>query len=228
MTFDQLLQRFTPELTAGSMIAFGVAIVAGILSSAVCPCTVPVGLGMAGVAGASETQTHRTGFIIAAAFFAGIVLNLTLLGTVASRLGVILTESFGRYWTLVMAAFSFIAGIAAFWGPRLRADQLSALRQPGISGAFIYGFVFSLGTSAAPLLVLLTFAASQGGNLKGVLLSFAFGVGRGLPFLVAGLLAGTITRFARLGPRRKAIQFVSGIALLFVSAYYTRAFIGLL
>lgn len=228
MSFDQLLQRFTPELTAGSVIAFGVAIAAGILSSAVCPCTVPVGLGMAGVAGVSETQTRRTGFMIAAAFFAGIVLNLTLLGTLASRLGAILTESFGRYWTFAMAAFSLLAAIAAFWGPRLRADQLSALRKPGISGAFVYGFVFSLGTSAAPLLVLLTFAASQGGNFKGVLLSLAFGVGRGLPFLVAGLLAGTITRFARIGPRRKGIQFVSGIALLFVSAYYTRAFIGLL
>ena len=228
MTFDQLLQRFAPEFTAGSMIAFGVAIAAGVLSSAVCPCTLPVGLGMAGVAGASETQTRRTGFTIASAFFAGIVVNLTLLGALASRLGAILTESFGRYWTLAMATLSLIAAIAAFLGPRLRANQLSALRKPGVSGAFIYGFVFSLGTSAAPLLVLLTFAASQGGNLKGVVLSLAFGVGRGLPFLLAGLLAGTITRFARIGPRRKAIQFVSGTALLFVSAYYTRAFVGLL
>ncbi len=228
MTSDQFLQRFTPELTAGSTVALGVAIAAGVLASAVCPCTLPVGLGVAGAAGASETQSRRSGFVIAAAFFAGIVVNLTILGAVASRLGGILSESFGRYWTLAMAMLSAVAAIAAFWGPRLRASQLAALRKPGIPGAFVYGFIFSLGTSAAPLLVLLTVAASQGGNLKGVLLSLAFGIGRGLPFLVAGLLAGAITRLARIGAWRRSIQMVSGTTLVLVSVYYARAFVGLL
>ena len=212
----------------GSTWALGIAILGGVVSSAVCPCTLPVGLGMAGAAGASETQSRRGGFMIAIAFFAGVVINLSILGAFAGKLGGILTESFGRYWTLGMAALSLAAAILAFFGPRLGAMQLAALRKPGVTGAFIYGFIFSLGTSAAPLLVLLTIAASQSGTAYGVLLSFAFGVGRGLPFLLVGVFAGAVMRLARLSLWRRTIQFASGIILIFVSLYYLRAFAGLL
>ena len=166
--------------------------------------------------------------MIATAFFAGIVVNLTILGGLASRLGGILTESFGRYWTLAMALLSLVAAILAFWGPRLKSYQLAALRKPGLAGAFLYGFIFSLGTSAAPLLLLLTVAASYAGTAYGVVLSFAFGLGRGLPFLLVGVFAGAVTRLARLASWRRLIQFLSGGALLFLSMYYLRSFMGLL
>jgi cytochrome c-type biogenesis protein len=110
----------------------------------------------------------------------------------------------------------------------LRADQLASLRKPGAIGAFGYGFIFSLGTSAAPLLVLLTAAAGQANPANGLLLAMAFGTGRGLPFLLVGLFAGIVVRFTRVGHWRRAIQFTSGTALLVVSAYYTRAFVTLL
>ena len=108
--------------------------------------------------------------MIAAAFLAGIVLNLTILGALASRFGGILNESFGRYWTLAMVSLSLIAAILAFLGPRLKSDQLAALRKPGLAGAFFYGFIFSLGTPATPLLVLLTVGASYAGTSYGVVL----------------------------------------------------------
>lgn len=228
MTLDQFLQNFGSSLPAGSVWAIGVAVLAGVIASAVCPCTLPVGLGMASVVGASESGSRRSGFFIAVAFFAGIVVNLTLLGAVAGRLGAVLTESFGRYWTLGMAVLSLVAAIFAFYGPRLDIDRLAALRRPGAAGAFGYGFIFSLGTSAAPLLLLLTVAAAQAKPLYGVLLAFAFGLGRGLPFLLVGLFAGAVLRLARLAVWRRTVQVMSGIALLFVSAYYTKAFAALL
>ena len=58
--------------------------------------------------------------------------------------------------------------------------------------------------------------------------AFAFGLGRGLPFLLVGLFAGVLIRLTRIGIWRRAIQTVSGCALLFVSVYYARAFIALL
>ncbi len=224
MTLEGFLEQATAGLPHGSLWMLGVAAVGGVLASAVCPCTLPVGLGLAGAAGASETQSRRGGLLISAAFFAGIVINLTILGALAAQLGGILTESFGRYWTLGMAVFSLAAAGLAFWGPRLRPSQLAALRRPGLTGAFAYGFVFSLGTSAAPLLVLLTVAALQGGSPYGLLLAFAFGLGRGLPFLLVGIFAGAVMRLARIGAWRQTIQYVSGAALLFVSfASITRA-----
>jgi len=228
MMLEDFLQQFDSILSQGSLLAVGVALVAGVLASAVCPCTLPVGLGMAGVVGTTESQSRRAGFLIALFFFAGIVVNLTLLGAVAGRLGAILTESFGRYWALVMAVVSFGAALVAFQGPQLNVDHLASLRKPGLPGAFGYGFIFSLGTSAAPLLLLLTISASQGSPIYGSILALVFGIGRGLPFLLVGLFAGALMRLTRMGAWRRGIQAISGCALLFVGIYYTRAFLVLL
>src|SRR5712691_12968864 len=80
MTLDAFLQHFAPSLGQGPVVALGVAMLAGIMASGVCPCTLPMGLGMAGVIGASESRSRSRGFIIAASFFIGIVVNLMLLG----------------------------------------------------------------------------------------------------------------------------------------------------
>jgi len=228
MTLDVFLERFASSLPHGSIWAVLVAAVAGVVSSAVCPCTVPVGLGVAGVAGSSESRGRRAGFVIAAAFFAGIVINLTILGVVAGRLGAILTESFGRYWALGMALVSAFAAAVAFRGPRLGTDRLASLRGAGTAGAFLYGFIFSLGTSAAPLLLLLTVAAAEARPEYGFILALSFGIGRGLPFLLAGLFAGLLMRFARLSSWAGVMRLASGCALVFVSLYYARTFAVLL
>lgn len=227
MTLEAFLGQFGSDLSGGVLLAIGVALIGGMVASAVCPCTLPMGLGMAGVVGTFESESRRRGFLVAAAFFAGIVVNLMVLGLVAARLGTILTESFGRYWALAMAIVSLLAAAMAFYGPRLRTDQLASLRKPGAIGAFGYGFIFSLGTSAAPLLVLLTVAAGQANPMNGLVLAMAFGVGRGLPFLLVGLFAGALVRFTRVGHWRRALQVTSGTALLVVSLYYARAFITL-
>lgn len=228
MILEDFLQRLGASLAHASGAAVLVAIVAGVLASAVCPCTLPVGIGLATAAGGTESQERRSGLLVAFAFFLGIVVNLTLLGAVAGQLGAILTESFGRYWALGMALFSLVAAVVAFWGPRVRVQRLADLRRPGISGAFVYGFIFSLGTSAAPLLVLLTVSAARARAEYGLLLAFAFGLGRGLPFLIVGLFAGLIMRFASLARWRRPLQIVSGFALLTVAVYYVRAFATLL
>ncbi len=227
MTLEDFLARFGSSLPGGSLVALGVALVAGVTASAVCPCTLPMGLGMAGVVGASETRAKSRGLLIALAFFAGIVVNLTVLGAIAGRLGAVLTESFGKYWTLAMATASLLAAVLVFYGPRLNVEKLPAHKMPGIAGAFGYGFIFSLGTSAAPLLLLLTISVAQAKPLYGLLLAFAFGVGRGLPFLLVGVFARALMRLTRLRLWDRAIQVVSGAALLLVSFYYARAFVTL-
>lgn len=225
MTLDAFLRQVGSG--HGFLLALGITFVAGIVASAVCPCTLPVGLGVAGAAGASEVETRRQGLKVATAFFAGIVINLTVLGALAGRLGALATESFGRYWALAMAIASLAAAAVAFSGLRLRVKQLESLRRPGLAGTFGYGFIFSLGTSVAPLLLLLTVSAANGRSEHGLPLAFTFGLGRGFPFLMAGLVASAVTRFTRLGHWRRAIQVVSGTALLFVAGYYANTFAAL-
>lgn len=229
MTLDAFLREFGSGLGIGiSLLGLGVVFLAGIVASALCPCTLPVGLGMASAAGASEVEIRRSGMKIAAAFFLGIVINLTLLGALTGRLGALATERFGRYWALAMAILSLVAAAVAFWGPRVKVSKLAGWRRPGLTGAFGYGFIFSLGTSVAPLLLLLTVSAAKGSPLAGLLLAFVFGLGRGLPFLLAGVVASAITGFTRLGAWHRPIQIVSGCALLLVSGYYANTFAALL
>lgn len=227
MTLEEFLRQFGSSVSEGSLLALPVVFLAGIVASGVCPCTVPMGLGVASIVGAQESEAPRRGLLIAAAFFAGIVVNLTVLGALAGRLGGVLTTSFGRSWTLAMALVSLVAAALAFYGPRLGVERLAALRRPGLLGAFGYGFIFSLGTSAAPLLVLLTISAAQADPLYGLVLAMTFGIGRGLPFLVLGVFVGELVRFTRLAQWRRSLQLASGVLLLIVSFYYARAYAAL-
>jgi cytochrome c-type biogenesis protein len=156
MSLEDFLHQSATTLSGGLGLSALLAVAAGVVACSVCPCSVPVGLGLAGLVSTnSERASKRSGLPVAVAFFLGIVVSLTVLGAVAGRLGVILTETFGRYWALAMALISLVAAGIAFYGPYLKPHQLQALRKPGLGGTFGYGFIFSLGTSAAPLLLLL-------------------------------------------------------------------------
>ncbi len=227
MNLEKFIEQFSHALANGSFFSLFIAAFAGIISTGVCPCTLPVGLGIAGLVSSNTEKKSNKGFLIAFAFFCGIVFCLALLGALAGRLGIFLTETFGQYWALSMALISAIAAVLAFYGPRLKVNRLANLRRPGIGGSFVYGLIFSLGTSAAPLLLLLSVAAANANPFYGFMLALAFGIGRGFPFLVVSAFAGAVTKFAQLTWLRRSIQIVSGIALLFVSYYYIKVFIDL-
>lgn len=227
MSFEALLESFRATLTKGVPMSFPLAVLAGIVASGICPCTLPVGIGIAGISSSNHgsTTAHRS-LPIALSFFLGIVITLTILGAVAGHIGVLLSESFGKYWSLAMAVISLIAAIVAFYGPYLKVTQLETLRTPGIGGTMLYGAIFSLGTSAAPLLLLLSIAAAKANLLYGLTLALAFGIGRGIPFLIVGLVAGSITKLAPWSWLRKSIQIISGLALLFVCWYFVRVYMS--
>ena len=229
MSLEALLESFRTTLTEGSALSFPVAMLAGVVASGICPCTLPVGLGIAGLSSSNHNSaTVQKSFPIALSFFLGIVTMLTILGAGAGHIGILLSESFGKFWALAMAGISLIAAAVAFYGPYMRVTQLETLRTPGIGGTVLYGAIFSLGTSAAPLLLLLSIAAAKANIWYGLMLALAFGIGRGVPFLVVGLFAGSVTKLAQLSWLRKSIQIISGLALLFVSYYYIRVYLNFL
>ncbi|HVK97697.1 MAG TPA: cytochrome c biogenesis protein CcdA [Flavisolibacter sp.] len=227
MSLEQFIQQFSESLAQGSVLSLLIAAGAGVITTGVCPCTLPVGLGIAGLVSSNTENKSNRGFMIALAFFLGIVVCLSVLGALAGRLGIFLTETFGQYWALSMAVISAVAALLAFYGPRLTKSRLANMRKPGIGGSFVYGLIFSLGTSAAPLLLLLSVAAATANPVYGFILALVFAIGRGLPFLIVSAFAGAVTKFAQLTWLRKSIQIVSGLALLYVCYYYINVFIDL-
>jgi len=227
MIVEEFLQTYADVLLHGSWLVVGIAVVAGLLSSAICPFTLPVGLGVAGVVGTSESRVRGSGFPIATAFFAGLVLSLTVLGALAGVLGLVATQAVGQWWILIMAALAFVTALMVLAGPFLRLPDLTVLRRPGLLSAFGYGLVFSLGTPAVSLLLVLTVAAAEHRPAYGALLALGYGVGRGLPFLLLGLFSGAATRLRCQPSWSRAIQVTTGSLLLVITGYYLWIFLRL-
>ena len=227
MIVEEFLKTYIDVLLDGSWLVIGIAFVAGLLSSAICPFTLPVGLGVVGVVGTAESRVRGSGFPIATAFWAGLVLSLTALGALSGVVGLVATQAVGQWWTLIMAGLAFVAALAVLLGPSLRLPDVTALRRPGLLGAFVYGLVFSLGTPAVSLLLVLTVAAAEHRPAYGALLALGYGVGRGLPFLLLGLFSGAATRLRCQPSWSRAIQVTTGSLLLVITGYYLWIFIKL-
>ena len=161
------------------------------------------------------------------AFFAGLVLALLVLGVAASILGRLLA-AWRRGFAIGAAVLTVVAGLAVLLGPTFRRVVPDPMvpRRAGFGGAFAYGILFSLATittSAGPLLLLLTVAAAIGHPSYGALLSLAYAVGRGAPFLALAIFAGRVQKWLEHVERfRRPFEVVSGVALVGVAAYFVR------
>jgi len=167
----------------------------------------------------------RRGALISLSFFGGIVLSLLVLGIAAAYLGRLLSR-----WSMAFAIgasiFSFAFGLAAIFGPTLRryVPNPKVTKRGGIAGAFLYGLSYTVATvttSAGPLLLLLTVAAAIGRPFYGAMLSLSYAIGRGLPFFLLGIFAGTVGSWlARLGRARRILEVASGVGLVSLAFYF--------
>lgn len=162
---------------------------------------------------------------LAFVFFIGVVLGIVGLGIAASYAGRLLADwSVG--FAVVTALVSLTAGVAAIAAPKLRRHipAPSIEKRGGLSGAFVYGLAYTLATvttGAGPLLLLLTITAAIGRPAYGGLLSFAYGIGRGLPFLILGIFASSVGSWlARVEHLRRAAELISGVALVAIGGYF--------
>ncbi len=122
-------------------------------------------------------------------------MSLLALGIAASYAGKLFSR-WSAAFAVGAAVFALAAGLAALFGPvlRRRIPDPNVRKRGGLAGAFLYGFLYSVATvttSAGPLLLLLTVAAAIGNPLYGAVLSLSYAIGRGIPFLLLGLFAGT-------------------------------------
>lgn len=233
------------------LVAVLVAVGGGALSTSACPCTVPTGVGIMGYVGGSvggavggaaayagagapvamprRVARGASGGALSLAFFVGLVVALTALGTGAAVAGQLLTRRAAAF-SVLAAVVTGAVGIAALAGPwvRRRVPDPDIRQRGGVAGALAYGIAYSVATitsSAGPLVLLLTVAAAMGRPLYGALLSLAFAIGRGLPFLALGLAAAHGWRrvtpwLERLDRGRRTVEIASGVALVALAGYF--------
>ncbi len=220
------LADWAQQSVGGSMaVALPVALLAGLVSF-FSPCVVPLlpgylsyatGLGAAEVVEGSK----RRGRMLAGAslFVLGFAVIFVASGVVAGTAGRELAEHrvlISRILGGVVIVLGLIfAGLIPIGQRDLRLHRIPAV---GVAAAPLLGVVFALGWTPclSPTLgVVINLGFSEGTALRGGLLGFAYALGLGIPFVIAGL---AFTRMARavtaLRTHQGLIMRIGGVLLV--------------
>src|SRR5699024_10959308 len=204
---DDIGAAFQATALSGSLLpALAVAAAAGLVAF-VSPCVLPVVPGylgyVSGLAGQSaagpggKRPRPATGRMLAgsALFVAGFAVVFMILGGFAGMLGYLLQEH-ALWINRVAGAVVILMGLV-FMGvfPRLSATRPVSSKRPdaGLLGAPLLGLIFGLSwtpcigpTYAA--IIALSLDGGDGGVLRGAILSLAYSLGLGIPFVLFALL----------------------------------------
>jgi cytochrome c-type biogenesis protein len=221
------LASWATEAMGGSMaLAVPVALLAGIVSF-FSPCVVPLLPGylsyMTGVGAADLAAGHRRGRMLlgTALFVLGLAVVFVATGFAVGTLGglllayqTVITRVLGVVIIVLGLAF---AGVISLGNAELRIQRLPAA---GLAAAPVLGVVFALGWTPCigpALAVVYNLGLNEGTALRGAVLGFAYALGLGIPFVVAGLAFGVMTRTVGFLRRHQvAVMRIGGLMMVAV------------
>ncbi|HSE55079.1 MAG TPA: cytochrome c biogenesis protein CcdA [Nocardioidaceae bacterium] len=182
-------------LSGSLLLAVPVAIVAGLVSF-FSPCVVPLLPGYlsyaTGLSGADLESARRGRMVLGSSLFVlGFSAVFVAMGTASGALGDWLIV-YSREISVVLGVLTILVGIA-FLGlvPWMQRDvRVHKVPAVGLTAAPLLGVLFGLGWTPCigPTLSAVQVLAFQEGTAgRGALLSLAYSIGLGLPFVLAGL-----------------------------------------
>ena len=216
------------EAVGGSvLLGIPVALLAGLVSF-FSPCVLPLLPGYLSYAtglGASEIADGRAGrsrvLLGTLGFVAGFAAVFVASGALAGSVGGALV-SWQRPLTIGAGVLSIALGLVfTGWLPLGQGTwRLNLSPRLGLAASPLLGIVFGLGWTPCigpALSVVLSLALNEATALRGGVLAFAYAIGLGLPFILAGLafsrLAGTLDWVKR---HHRGIQVAGGVAMMLV------------
>lgn len=210
-------------LSSGGLTIVFLVFLGGVMTS-LSPCILSMLPVMLGYIGGLERPSKTKGFITSASFVLGLAVTFAILGIVASLLG----KAFGQigpFWTYIIGFFSIIMGLQLIGVVNINLPGLQAMpeKRGGVFGSFGVGLLFGLVASpcATPVLaVLMTYVAGQGVLWYGALLLFIYGLGHGLPLIIAGTFTAFLKSLPRLQKWGYYITFLSGSLLIVLGLYF--------
>ncbi len=215
----------------GSMaMAIPVAAFAGLVSF-FSPCVLPLlpgylslatGLSVEQVGQAGAARARKLRIIAGTSLFVlGFAVVFVLTGAVLGGLGGQLLRH-QRTISIVAGVLIFALGLMfAGWMPfGQRTVRLAKAPRWGLAAAPLMGFVFGVGWTPCigpTLSVVLTLAVNEGSADRGAWLAFCYALGLGVPFLVAGLAMGAMSRAVGFVRRhQRALQVVGAVLMMAV------------
>ncbi len=221
------LAGWVSDALGGSMaLAIPVALLAGIVSF-FSPCVVPLLPGylsyMTGVGAADLAAGHRRGRMVlgTALFVLGLAVVFVATGFAVGTVGGLLL-AYQTVITRVLGVVIIVLGLAFAGVISLGSSELRIQRLPaaGLAAAPVLGVVFALGWTPCigpALAVVYNLGLNEGTALRGAVLGFAYALGLGIPFVVAGLAFGVMTRTVGFLRRHQvAVMRIGGLMMVAV------------
>jgi thiol:disulfide interchange protein DsbD len=214
--FQRLLE------TQGAFVAVLASFGAGIVAS-LTPCVYPMVPITVSIFGATEAKSRMRGAALSASFVLGIATLFTPMGVVSALSGKLMGSALSNPYVVVGLALLFIALAASMFGafelalPSSLTNKLSTVGGVGFKGAFVMGLV--MGLIAAPctgpfLTGLVTVIATTKNVALGSAALFAFSLGLGVIFFIAGSFAVSLPK---AGAWMMGIKWFSGVGLAYMA-----------
>lgn len=231
---DGIAGNLEQYLSAGSLMAYPTAFVAGLLISFT-PCVypvIPIQLGFIGgqtaTASGAGRKTSLRGFSLSVLFVLGMAIVYAALGAFASLTGTL----FGRWasspWTFVVVsnivlvlALSMLdvfqlptPQFLSKWSPERKGKgYLSAMLLGASSGLVV-------GPCTAPALgAALAYVGAQGNVVFGTSVLFVFALGMGALMIALGTFSGAIAAFPRSGQWMVRVKKAFGFTMILIAEY---------
>ena len=201
-----------------SALVLVLVFIGGVVTS-ISPCILSmVPLLVSYIGGYGGDGPRSRGFMLSSSFVTGLAITFAVLGFIAASFG----QVFGQIdaiWYYILAAVAIIMGlqllgVLTFNLPGL---QKIPIKKAGFGGSLVMGMLFGLVASpcATPVLaVIITYAAVQAEPVYGSGLLFIYGIGHGLPLLVAGTFTGFARSLPRFNRYTQYLSYVSGFILI--------------
>ena len=201
------------------------ALLAGVLTS-LTPCalsSVPLVIGYVGGTGNNDP---KKAFWLSLTFAAGSAVTFTILGTVASLVGILIGTS-SSWWYLLLGVLMVLMALQTWeiynFVPSTYLMDKNTRR--GYIGAFIAGIlggVFSSPCATPVLITLLAVVAEKGSLLWGIVLLLFYSIGHSTLVLVAGTSIGFVKNMTsnnKYGTFSHALRIFMGSAILLIAFY---------
>jgi thioredoxin:protein disulfide reductase len=216
---------FAEALSEGPLYATLAAFASGLLVSFT-PCVYPMVAVTVSVFGARSVKSRFEGFLLSAAFVAGIVLVFVPLGVVAGLTGGVFGALLSSPWVIVSLSVLFLALAASMFGafeldlPSGLKNRLASSGGSGFWGALVLGMI--CGPIAAPctgpfLTGILAWITQTQSAALGAGLMAAFAIGLGVPFFLVGTFALQLPKSGRWMMHVKSLL---GLVLVVVALYF--------
>lgn len=217
------------SITGSLGLALPLIFVAGVVTS-FSPCILSMIPVLVGYVGGYSNPSRLKGFSMSFLFVLGLGVTFAILGITAASFGRVFGQ-IGSHWYLIMAAVAILMGLqlCGVFHFSFPGFKTMPIKVKGVVGSFLMGLFFGLVASpcATPVLaVILTYLASKGDLVYGGLMLFAYGLGHGMPLIVAGTFTGAIKNLRHFQKYSPYVTYASGGILILLGAYlFSLAFI---